>query len=245
MDIPRCILLSCQSMACTIAGVAAAVPAAPCVARRLAFDLKDDGWKHQPLSKLKRDTVHSVVAEGDRKAVLRATADRSASLYVVALKPTNRTPVTLGWEWKTDALIPGADNRDESREDAPLRVLAAVDGDVGKLPENERKRFSRARNLSGQELPYAVLMYIWSDQVPVGTVIPSAYTSQVKMMVIASGAYGLGSSQSVRRNLAGDYKKAYGAEPGPVLGAGVMTDTDNTGTKTAGSYAGIRIGCGG
>ncbi|RZL95279.1 MAG: DUF3047 domain-containing protein, partial [Variovorax sp.] len=126
----------------------------------------------------------------------------------------------------------------------PLRVLVAFDGDVATLPDAERRRFSRAKNLARRDVPYAVLMYIWTDQVPVGTVIPSAHTSQIKMLAVASGPGDLGRWQSVQRNLVDDYRKAYGAEPGPVLAVAVMTDTDNTGTKAVGSYAGIRIDCG-
>ena len=197
-----------------------------------------------PLSRLKRDTAYSVKQEEGR-AVLRAVADRSASLYVARLQPAQRTPMTIHWEWMTDALVPGADNRDKTTEDAPLRVLVAFDGDVSTLPEAERKRFSRAKNLARRDLPYAVLMYIWSDHVPVGTVIPSAHTSQVKMLVVASGSDGLGRWQSVQRNPGDDYRKAFGTEAGPVLGIAVMTDTDNTGTQAVGNYAGVRIGCGG
>ncbi|SFN23808.1 Protein of unknown function [Variovorax sp. OV329] len=196
-----------------------------------------------PLSRLKRDTEYSVAQENGR-AVLRAVADRSASLYVARLQAAQRTPMTIHWDWMTDALVPGADNRDKTKEDAPLRVLVAFDGDVATLPEVERKRFSRAKNLARRDLPYAVLMYIWSDHVPVGTVIPSAHTSQVKMMVVASGPGGLGRWQSVQRNVADDYRKAWGTEPGPVLGVAVMTDTDNTGAQATGNYAGIRISCG-
>jgi len=245
MRVLQGIVLSCMALGCATAGAAGAAAAAPCAARSLGFDLKEAGWKHQPMSKLKRDTVYGVVKDGDRSAVLRATADRSASLYVAPLKPATRPPLTLSWEWKTDALVAGADNRDKDREDAPLRVLVAFDGDVATLPDAEQKRFSRAKSLAGRQPPYAVLMYIWTDQVPVGTVIPSAHTSQVKMLAVASGPGGLGSWQKVQRNLADDYRRAYGAEPGPVLGIAVMTDTDNTGTKAVGEYAGIRISCAG
>ena len=238
------IVLSVLPLACVTAVVAAPDPGAACEPRSLAFDDKGAGWSHLPLSKLKRDTVYGVVKEGDRSAVLRASADRSASLYAAPVKPALRTPMTLSWEWKTDALVAGADNRVKDREDAPLRVLVAFDGDIASLPDAEQKRFSRAKNLAGRDVPYAVLMYIWTDQVPVGTVIPSAHTSQVKMLAVASGTSGLGQWQSVQRNLAEDYKKAYGAEPGTVLAVGVMTDTDNTGTTAVGDYAAIRIGCG-
>ena len=222
---------------------AAPDPGVPCESRSLAFDDKGAAWSHLPLSRLKRDTVYAVVKEGDRPAVLRATADRSASLYVAPLKPALRTPMVLSWEWKTEALIAGADSRDKSREDAPLRLLVAFDGDVATLPDAERKRFDRAKNLAGRNVPYAVLMYIWTDQVPVGTVIPSAHTSQVKMLAVASGPADLGRWQSLQRDVAEDYRKAYGAEPGPVLAVGVMTDTDNTGAKAVATYADIRISC--
>lgn len=177
--------------------------------------------------------------------MLRGVADSSASLYVALIKPATGVPASMTWRWKTDALVPDADNRDKKREDAPLRVLVAFDGDKTTLPEEEQKRFQRAKSLSGREGPYATLMYIWSDHVPVNTVIPSAHTSQVKMLVVASGAKGLGHWQSVRRNLAADYRKAFGAAPGRVLGVAVMTDTDNTGSKAVGEYADIRFDCSG
>ena len=238
----RALALAALSACCIQALAASGDAVAPCTSRSLDFDRKETGWAHQPLSKLKRDTVYKVErAEG--RAVLRASADAAASMYVAPVKPAMSGAATLSWDWKTDALVPGADNRDKSREDAPLRVLVAFDGDVKTLPDAEQKRFSRAKTLTGRQPPYAVVMYVWSDQVPVGTVIPSAHTSQVKMLAIASGADGLGRWQSVQRNLVEDYRRAYGAEPGPVLGVAVMTDTDNTGIKAVGEYANIRLSC--
>ena len=219
-------------------------PASPCVARSLDFGQPAVGWAHQPLSKLKRDTIYSLL-QADGGTVLRGVADRSASLYVALLKPATGVPASMGWRWKTDALVPDADNRVKDREDAPLRVLVGFDGDKTTLPEEEQKRFQRAKSLTGRDGPYATLMYIWSDHVPVNTVIPSAHTSQVKMLAVASGATGLGQWQSVHRNLAADYKRAFGAAPGRVLGVAVMTDTDNTGAKAVGEYADIRFDCSG
>jgi hypothetical protein len=215
-----------------------------CEARDLGFDRADAGWEHQPMSKLKRDTAYTVAKE-DGRAVLRAAADRSASFYVSRSKPSAAAPAGLSWRWKTDALIPGADNRDKDREDAPLRVLVAFDGDKSLLPAEEKKRFDRARKVAGADLPYAVLMYIWTDHVPVDTVIASAHTSQIRMIAAASGANGLGKWQSVRRNVVEDYRRAFGAPPGRLLGVAVLTDTDNTGTKAVGYYADIRLECGG
>ncbi len=83
--------------------------------------------------------------------------------------------------------LPAPTTATRRREDAPLRVLVAFDGDVTTLPEAEQKQFKRAKALSGRTPPYAMLMYIWTDQVPVGSVIASAHTSQVKMLAVASG----------------------------------------------------------
>jgi hypothetical protein len=232
-------------LACS-APVNAAKPHAadPCVAHSLDFGSKAVGWAHLPLSKMKRDTAYSV-AQKDGHTVLRGVADRSASLYVALFKPAMAVPAGIDWRWKTVALVQDADNRDKDREDAPLRVIVGFDGDKATLPAEEQTRFRRARTLTGRDAPYATLMYIWSDHVPVNTVIPSAHTGQVKMLVVASGPKGLGSWQSVHRNLAADYRRAFGAAPGHMLGVAVMTDTDNTGARAVGEYADIRFDCGG
>ncbi|MDH5264916.1 MAG: DUF3047 domain-containing protein [Betaproteobacteria bacterium] len=227
---------------CLPALAASAGATAPCEPRDLGFDRADAGWKPQPISKLKRDTAY-VVAKEDGRTVLRASADRSASFYAALFKAPVGVPAAVSWRWRTDALVPGADNRDKKREDAPLRVVVAFDGDPSRLPAEERRRMEAARKVAGINLPFAVLMYIWTDHVPLDTVIPSAHTGQVKMIAVATGKAGLGSWQSVRRDVAADYRRAFGADPGRVLGVGVMTDTDNTGTKAAGLYADIRLEC--
>ena len=219
--------------------------AVPCEEHSLAFGDAKAGWKHRPLSKLKRDTVYAVVRDGSGRSVLRATADGAASLYGALLTPMASASVWLSWRWKTDALVPGADNRDKSREDAPLRVMAFFDGDVATLPADEQTRFRRAKRIAGRDPPFATLMYVWTDHVPVGTIIPSAHTSQLKLIAVASGPAGLGNWQSVTRRLADDYRHAFGASPGPLLGVAVMTDSDNTGAKAVGEYTDVRIGCAG
>ncbi len=223
----------------SITGVQAAEP---CRMRNLDFSQQDASWVHVPLSKLKKDTKYALT-QTDGRTVLRGTANGSASLFVFRFQSVMETPASISWRWKTDTLVPGADNRDKNREDAPLRMMVAFDGDHATLPDEEKKRFKRAKSLSGRDLPYALLMYIWSEHLPVNTVIPSAHTSQVKMLVAASGTKGLGQWQQVKRNLAEDFRHAFGAEPGPVIGVAVMTDTDNTRTKAVGEYAQILMEC--
>ena len=227
-------------MLCSASVMAAAGGADVCKPRALEFGAGT--WKHLPLSALKTDTRYTVTTK-DGRTVLQAEADGSASVYGSPLKPASTSYGVLGWQWQTDALVPGADNRDKSKEDSPVRVIVAFDGDRNLLSDAEKRGFRWAKRMSGREPPYATLMYIWSEQVPVESIISSAHSGQIKMLVVASGTNGLGQWQSLRRDLRADYKRAFGTEPGPLLGIAVMTDTDNTGSKANASYADIRLEC--
>ena len=216
---------------------------APCEPRALDFGAAEAGWRHVPMSRLKRDTAYSVETR-DGRAVLTARADGAASLFVAPFPRPMRVPASLSWSWKTDALVPGADSRDSKREDAPLRVVVAFDGDAKKLPAAEQRQRAVAERFTGRTPPYAALVYVWSNGVPPEAVIPSAHTSQIRMLVVAAGSAGLGSWHTVQRDLAADYRRAFGTEPGPVVGVAVMNDTDNTGAKAVGQYADLQLRCG-
>jgi hypothetical protein len=221
-------------MLCVMSALANAAP--DC--RDMDLGFTQAGWTALPLSKLKKDTRYTVSTDG----VLSAEADAAASLFAVPVKPAVAAR-HISWRWQTDALIPGADNRDKSKEDAPLRIILAFDGNRETLADEDKRKTKWAKRMSGREPPYATLMYIWSEQVPVETVIPSAHSGQVKMLVVASGKTGLGQWQTLRRDLRADYKRAFDADPGLLVGVGAMTDTDNTGAKALGRYAGIRLDC--
>lgn len=224
-------------LACDASAADCTPPALP------AFDATGPGaWAHVPLSKLKRDTAYSVVAEDGRK-IVRAVAERSASMWVHLGRVDITAAPMLEWRWQVPALIAGAANEDPSREDAPVRVIIGFDGDKTKLPQQEQRRMSRAKTLSGRDMPYATLMYIWDNRNPVDTVVPSAHTSRVKMIVVESGAAGVGAWRTYRRDLARDYERAFGEKPKGVLGFALMTDTDNTGEKAEGFYDALRLAC--
>jgi hypothetical protein len=66
------------------------------------------------------------------------------------------------------------------------------DGDRKALPLKEKMLMETARVLTGHELPYATLMYVWENRFPPGTVLTSSYTDQVKMVVVGTGRDRLG-----------------------------------------------------
>ncbi len=202
------------------------------------------GWQVWTLAKFKKQTSYDLVHK-DGATVVMARADDSASALLHPLDRVDpRQYRDLAWRWKTEALIRDQDNSRSATEDAPLRLVIRFDGDRSKLDFSERMFSAQVKAVTGQDLPYATLMYIWARKAPRETVITSRFTERIRMIVAESGADRLGSWQQVRRDLYDDYRRAYGEEPGPITGIGIMTDTDNTGAQAQAWYGDIVLGSG-
>ena len=206
-------------------------------------------WTPWKVRRDKRDTEYTLVVDQvpqddgtvAPQTVLRARAVRSASgLKQEATVDLARYP-TLRWEWKIEGLIADADNTRRDREDAPVRVILAFDGDRTKLSFRERLIAEQAKLISGHDLPYATLMYIWANRAPLDDVIPNAITSRIKMIVAQTGAEGVGRWQVLQRDIAADFVRAFGEPPGALLGVSVMTDSDNTGGVAQAWYGDIEF----
>jgi hypothetical protein len=84
--------------------------------------------------------------------------------------------------------------------------------------------------------------YIWSQDIPTGTIITSPYYSNIKLIVVESGKKDPNEWVSEERNIYEDYKKAFRKEP-PYVGAiALMTDTDNTLSSAEALYTDIKVG---
>ena len=175
------------------------------------------------------------------RTVLHASADVAASGLVLPLKPRPASYQMLSWEWKAMNLIADADNQESSKDDAPLRIVVAFDGDKTKLPLKDQMVFEMAKIISGHDMPYASLMYVWSTKSPLEAVIPSPRTSRIKMIVVNSGGDSLGQWQKHQRDLSKDYQMAFNEPPGKVIGLGLLTDSDNTKSKVNAIYGDIEL----
>jgi len=197
-------------------------------------------WEPFRIAPGKKPTQYALV-DDQGTTVLRARADAAASSLRHDTKFDLRAAPVVEFRWKISRLIDDQDNDTASKEDSPVRVILELQGDRSKLSFRDRAALSLGDRIAGREVPYATLMYIWSRNVPVGTVIPNPNTGRVRMIVATSGAGGVGAWQSVRRNAFDDFRKAFGEEPGTLVGVGVLTDTDNTGESVEGWYGDIRL----
>ena len=196
------------------------------------------GWEPWTLSKFKKPTQYSLV-DNDGRTVIKASAHASASGLVHRLEVDPKRYPLLQWRWKVTDLIAQADNTKKHTEDSPVRVVVSFDGDIDTLPLDDRIFFDNVRLLTGQQLPYATLMYIWENRAPKGGVIPNRHTSRIRMIVAESGRDKVGAWQEVTRNVYEDFRRAFGEAPGKITAIGIMTDTDNTGENVYAYYGDI------
>jgi hypothetical protein len=209
-----------------------------------AFSLAQPGlelpgaWRPWRLSRLKKLTAYELV-DYNGSVVVKAMSAASASGLVHPLDIEPRELPVLRWRWKVPRLIEGANNARRNAEDAPVRVVLSFDGDLASLPLEDRMFFDRIRALTGHELPYATLMYIWENQAEPGTVIPNPHNGRIQMIVAESGSARTGTWKLESQNVYEDYKRAFGAEPGRITAIAVMTDTDNTGATVEAYYGDI------
>jgi len=199
-----------------------------------------NGWNFYRIAPYKKNTVYRL-ENYQGKTVLSANSKTSASGLAVKLRPRQANNLWLQWEWKALSAIPEADNAERYHDDAPLRILVAFDGNKSKLPLREKMNFEMANLISGQEMPYATLMYIWSGKSPVNTIINNAHTSRIKMIVVDSGWDNLDTWHKHQRDLTADYNRAYGEAPGEVIGIALLTDTDNTKSEARAIYGDIEL----
>lgn len=228
-------------------GCAAIAPSSP-TAEVAAFSGNPPGaevprhWRPLIITRAKTPTRYRLIYdEQSRAVVVHARAMRSASGLRQSLDIDPLARPRVAWRWRVPDLIAGADSRDRYAEDSPVRLLLFFDGDKRHLPARDQVALEMAQMVSGESVPYATLVYMWENRQPVGTVIESAHTGRVRMVVAGSGRDRLGQWKRFERDYVADFERAFGERPGRLIGVGIMTDTDNTGAEIEAFYGDIEL----
>jgi hypothetical protein len=177
----------------------------------------------------------------DGQAAWHAIAERSASLWRTHLEKPKSMPGEVEFSWWAQDLVSGADVREPESDDAVVRVVFAFGGDTARLSMRNRMMFDLAHTLTGEAPPYATLMYVWCAQAPTEQVVVGHRSDRVRTVVVESGRKHLRQWRHYKRNLREDFRRAFGEEPGPLLGMAVMTDADNTASRAEAWYGAIRL----
>jgi hypothetical protein len=193
-------------------------------------------WAHFPLLG-KTPTQFKYMRKDGRDAVA-ARAESSASMLrkVVRIEPADLGSVRFSW--KVPQLIADADLARRDAADSPVRIILAFEGDRSRLSAKDSAVAELVRTLTGEEMPYATLMYVWCNERAPGTVITSPRS---RKLVIESGTTHLDQWLDYERDIRADYVKAFGEPPGALVGVAIMTDSDNTHSTARAWYGPVRL----
>lgn len=197
------------------------------------------GW--QPLALPGKKATVYTWTEKDGRPALEAASDRSASIWRKKLEPALEQVGEVGFSWWVQALMPDASVADVDREDAVARVIFGFGGDIDKLPLRTRLKFELAQALTGEVPPYATLMYVWDSKLPIGTVVINPRSDRIRKIVVDSGPTELRRWREHRRDLAADFRLAFGEAPGPLTSMAVMTDSDNSRSSARAWYGAVEL----
>ncbi|MCC7248606.1 MAG: DUF3047 domain-containing protein [Lysobacter sp.] len=219
-------------------------PAPPSIARPTPFSIgplgatAPAGWSVQALPKAEHKTQYDLVAT-DSGIVLRARADGAAATlrHNVFVDPA-LTPI-LHWRWRTQRMLQSADIGRKDVDDAVARVCVLFDRDPEKLTLKERALLKVDRARYGKDMPAATLCYVWDNRRPVGTVLDSARTPFVALIVASSGEADAGQWVRHRRDIAEDYRLAFRTDPPRIAAVTVEVDTDDTGESATSHFGDI------
>src|SRR5262245_40958519 len=163
--------------------------------------------------------VYEIRAEADGNHYLAAESHNTDVQVGVEIEGSARKSSILSWRWRVWELPRGADERNSKTLDSAASVYAVF----------------------GSRLLPRILKYVWSTSVPAGTSFNHPNSGRMVIVVVNSGIASRGQWQSVSRDLAADYKKAFGSAPPNLIAIGVKTDSDSTRTSAQADYDDIRL----
>lgn len=197
------------------------------------------GWTHWALPG-KTATQFRAARHQGRDALV-AISQASASMVRSKVRVAPEDLGRVRFSWNVPELIAGADLGTRDVADSPVRIVLAFEGDRSKLSARNAMLSELARALTGEEMPYATLMYVWCNHRAPGSVIVGPRTDRIRKLVVESGSGNLKRWLDYERDVRADFIKAFGEAPGALVGIAVMTDTDNTASATRAWYGPVRL----
>ena len=172
-------------------------------------------WKEKSF---KGHTAYSSVEDNGRRVLHAVCSGTASGLYHEIDLSAGELPI-ISWSWKVARTIAAEDPRQKSGDDFAARVYVIFPG----------RFFWQTR----------ALVYVYSDKLMPGTVVPSPFTANAAVIAVASGNGSAGVWRNERRNYADDFRKYFMSEPPPPRAVAVMTDGDNTGSSAEAWYGEI------
>jgi hypothetical protein len=196
-------------------------------------------WKHHAFPGKKATRFKYVRKDG--RDVIAVQAESSASMLRHKVHVAPEDLGRLRFSWKVPALMEQADLALRDKADASVRIVLAFDGDRSRFSARDAAIAELARTVTGEEMPYATLMYVWCNKRPPGSIIRNTRTDRIRKLVVQSGSSGLNQWLDYERDVRADYERVFGEKPGALVGIAIMTDSDNTRSRAQAWYGPISL----
>ncbi len=179
------------------------------------------------LPKIKHNVVSLVDDAG--VTVLKVDSNDSAGSVGIPISASREIGnTTLEWRWKISRRLERADMTTKSGDDFAGRVYVFFDVPLESLSFVERSKIRIARAIAGADVPTAAICYVWDNNRAIGHTQWSPYTNRVRKIVLQTGANHIDKWMKESRDVAADFKAAFGVDAPAVTGVAVGNDTDNT-----------------
>lgn len=206
---------------------------------RLRPGARIDPWEPFLVVRGNAPTDYRVVEVDGTPALGAEGREGGSGLWRKIRVDPQHTPI-LEWRWRVPRPEAGSPPLSVTSRASPMaRLSLAFHGDAAALDFEDRARLRLAKMLTVHGLPYASLLYVWMMDKPVDAVLHSPHTERVRMIVVESGALRAGEWVTIRRNVAEDYRRAFGEEPGDIVSVGLMTDHGDDGSPRRTIYGDI------
>jgi len=172
---------------------------------------------------LKGRTVYRIEEDINKYHYVQATSNGTASALYYKIKLDPKKHPILSWKWRVvefpKRTMPEK-IESKAEEDYAARIYVVFPAPF----------FPNSKSL----------VYIWAQEMPVGTTGNSPYSKNIKVMVLKSGNAGEWAEE--KRDVYEDYVKLFGEAPKMDIGAiSFMTNSDNTKTQAVSSYSEIKV----
>jgi hypothetical protein len=192
-------------------------------------------WQVQLLPRKRAADVSLVEDEG--KTVLRVHSQDAFG--TAAIRFALDAPV-ISWRWRVDRVLDRARLGTREGDDFAARVYVSFEIPMESLTFGERVRLQIARLIYG-DVPSAAICYVWDNRSPKGHSTWSPYGERVRLVVLRNAADGAGRWEEERRDVAADFRAAFGREAPPVTGIAAGNDTDQTEETATAWFGDFRI----
>ena len=139
--------------------------------------------------------------------VITVQSDDSVSFRYVELPPALTTPSHVNWRWRVDSHSALAQQSVKGRDDRPLAVHLWFDDTAG------GSLFGGLGSVLGYPNVGHLLTYVWGAQEQAGSVLANPHYAKGRVIVLVGPDGTTGHWQTVRRDIADDFKAAFGRRP--------------------------------